>query len=244
MIVALGAGDRLITRTAYDVSPSLAHLPSIGRSLVPSVESILRYKPDLVIVDAFAEGVSLANALGRVGVRAYAAHVHGMRVAEILATIERLGTLLGLEKRADSLARSLRAEFEEIRRPVAGASAHRPTGLYVVWHSPAHVAGAASYVSELMDAAGIRNVFQDLDTPWSQVSLETIVRRDPDFLIVPSPSVEPRLLTASPGWRELRAVRENRIIVVAERLFGRPGPQFAEAARFLAGALREFEAGS
>jgi ABC-type Fe3+-hydroxamate transport system substrate-binding protein len=244
MIVALGAADRLVTRTAYDVSPSLAHLPSIGRPLVPGVESVLRYKPDLVIVDAFAEGVSLANALERVGVRAYAAHVHGMRVAEILATIERLGTLLGLETRADSLVHSLQAEFEEIQRSVAATSPHRPTGIYVVWHSPAHVAGAASYVSELMDAAGIRNVFHDLDTPWSQVSIETIVQRNPDFLIVPSPSVDPRMLMATPGWRELRAVRENRIIVVTERLFGRPGPRFPEAAEFLARALQKLEAGS
>src|SRR5439155_12135950 len=49
ILVALGAGDRLVARTEYDTDPTLARLPSVGGGLNPSLERLTVLRPDLVV---------------------------------------------------------------------------------------------------------------------------------------------------------------------------------------------------
>src|SRR5260370_38910983 len=48
ILVALGAGDRLVARTDYDTDPTLALLPSVGGGLNPSLEPLTLLPPHLV----------------------------------------------------------------------------------------------------------------------------------------------------------------------------------------------------
>ena len=48
-LVALGAADRVVGRTRYDVAPEIASRPSVGGGLDPSVEAIVGLRPDVVI---------------------------------------------------------------------------------------------------------------------------------------------------------------------------------------------------
>jgi iron complex transport system substrate-binding protein len=52
-----------------------------------------------------------------------------------------------------------------------------------------------------------------------------------------APGATPAALRELPGWRELRAVREGRVVTVPVELLGRPGPDMGEAARVLRDAL-------
>ena len=85
--------------------------------------------------------------------------------------------------------------------------------LYALSISPPMTTGPRTYVSELIGVAGGTNVFADLGNDFPSISLEEIVRRDPDFILLPadSASVETRigLLERTPGWSGLRAVRER-----------------------------------
>ena len=48
-LFALGAGDRVVGRTRYDEDPAVAHLPSVGGGLDPSLEALVALRPDLVL---------------------------------------------------------------------------------------------------------------------------------------------------------------------------------------------------
>lgn len=243
LLVALGAADRLIARTAYDGDARLAHLPSLGRDIHPGIEAVLALRPDLVIAQPDEAGRGLVAGLDAVGVPVYAADVHRQRVAGIAATARRLALLIGEAARGDSLAAAIEGGLDSLRRAIPPGP--RPSVLYLVWHQPAYAAGAGSYAHELIEAAGGANVLGDVRLEWPEVGLEEIVRRDPDYLVVPSgrDALRPEWLAELPGWRELGAVREGRVIVVDNGLFNRPGPRVVEAARVLAAALRAREAG-
>lgn len=235
LVVALGGGERLIARTSYDEHPALAHLPSFGHNLEAGVEAILALDPDLVIVPPDYLTSGLARRLAAVGVRVYEADAQ--RMDGVLATVTRLGTLLGEDGRGDSLHAALRAGLAAVRAESGRARA--VTAVYVVWHSPPYVAGAETYVDDLIRAAGGRNAFGDV-RGWSEVSAEALIARDPEVVIVPQgdgSSLRPEWLLRAPGWRALRAVREGRLVVVDAGLFNRPGPRVVEAASALATAL-------
>ncbi|HEY8468421.1 MAG TPA: helical backbone metal receptor [Longimicrobiales bacterium] len=237
VILALGAGDRLVARTDYDTHASLAALPSVGGGLTPSLEWLAALQPDLVIAWRDAQSRTLVRRLDEIGIPTYAAGPESIADAKRLA--RDVGKMLGLEPRADSLLSAFEASFEAVRRRIP-AGAHMPGVLYLVALDPPRAAGPGTFVDELITAAGGRNVFADAPALWPEVSLEELVRRQPDVVIVAAGGLDaPALdrLRAAPGWRELHALRAGRIATVDTDLFNRPGPGLARAVERLAAIL-------
>jgi len=237
LLLAMGAGPRIVARTNYDVDPALSRLPSIGGGLDPSLEALLALRPDLVIAWGGRAHDALRQRLERAGIATFG--IGTQDTTEIFRSIAALGVLTGHEREADSLHAEISAELAEVARSVAGLPS--PTVLYALSIDPPMTAGPNTYVSELIGVAGGRNVFHDLANDFPGVALEEIVRRDPDVLLLPSGEAgdAPHItrLQQTPGWRELRAVRDGRVIVIPALLLDRPGAHMGQVARAIRDGL-------
>jgi iron complex transport system substrate-binding protein len=233
LIIAMGHSSRLIARTDYDVDPRIAHLPSTGGGLTPSVEWLAAQKPELVISWPDNPSRSVVSRLHAVGVPTYAARTE--TIADALRTVKNLGVLLDAQSSADSLTTAITSALDSVRRAVAGLKTVRVA--YVLSIEPPTIAGPGTFIDELIQVAGGVNVFADVGQLWPQVNLEEIVRRDPDVIVLARESgTDPQgLLAKRAGWRDLRAVRTNRVYVVSPDYFNRSGPLMPRAARELAG---------
>lgn len=240
-IVAVLAGvDALIARTVWDTDPSLAHLPSVGNALTPSVEWLAAQRPDLIIAWPDAQSRDVVTRLDDIGIPVYASRVES--IDDIRGMIRRIGVLLGMELRADSLVRSIDAELDAVRAAVAHLP--RRSVLYLLSPDPPTAAGPGTFVDDVIRVAGGDNIFADLTTLWPQVSLEEIVRRQPYVIIRPSDRGVDAALSAirgRPGWRDLDAVRHDRVHVVSANLYNRAGRTVGEAARGLAERIHGIE---
>lgn len=232
ILVALGAVDRLVGRTNYDTAPEVADLPSVGGGLDPSLETLVALRPDLVVAWAEAGPSTLRSQLAPLGIVVFG--LRSQDTSDVFAAIQRLGVLAGREASADALAARIRDDLRAIHASVA----HLPTPsvVYLVEHDPPMVAGPATFVAQVIGVAGGRSAFPEVTSLWPQVSLEEIVRRQPEVIVVPAlesfTGLRERMRVA-PGWRELRAVREGRVVAIPPELVGRPGPQIVAAARVL-----------
>ncbi|MGH7475927.1 MAG: ABC transporter substrate-binding protein [Longimicrobiales bacterium] len=236
MVLALGAADRLVARTDYDTWPALDALPSVGQGLTPSLEWLLALEPDLVIAWQDAQARSVVAQLRATGVAVYGVRLES--VSEVERTIRDLGVLLGRASAADSVLAALSADLGRARAIAEHAS--RPRVLYPISLEPPYIAGPGSFVDELITIAGGENVFADLRSPWPQVSLEEILRRQPDVLVtavIPEEDNQLERFRSLRGWRDLDAVRNGRVYVVDAELFNRPGPRLGHAAVQLARLL-------
>lgn len=235
-ILAIGAGGRLVARTRYDDHPEIASLPSVGGGLDPGVESIVALDPDLVVTWNAGEG-RLAERLVATGVPVYAAEIQD--TAAIHSTIRRIGVLTGREAAADSVSGALRDTLAAIAAESAGRG--RPTVFYWMAGDPPRTAGASTFIGQAVEIAGGRVAFADLDARWPAVSLEAVVARDPDVIVAPVGHGLPgaAALARTPGWRDLSAVREGRVVEIPADLFARPGPRLGEATRQLRERLVE-----
>jgi len=108
---------------------------------------------------------------------------------------------------------------------------------FVVWDNPPIIIGHGSYLDQLATQAGARNVFSDVAAPSAQVSLETIVARDPQWIAVLSDSAVPPSFAKRREWRAVRAVRQGHFLLLPGSLFGRPGPRSGEAIQLLRARL-------
>lgn len=245
-LIAMGAADRLVARTRYDEAPDVAHLPSVGGGLDPSLEYLAELSPELVVAWASgAERATLGDALGEFGVAWYGAAVQ--TIADFERHTAQLGLLVGLDQAADSVVGSVRHGFRSVRESWASRTPIRVA--YVVQAEPFMTVGPGTFLDSVMAVAGAENVFRDLPDGWPLVTMEEVVLRDPEYMVLPSVGlgtpdvlpggVDPGVATLSdrPAWRAVRAVREGRVLSVDGSLFGRPGPRMGEAARYLSERL-------
>ncbi len=236
IVKILGGVDHLVARTQWDTDPALAHLPSTGNALSPSVEWLVAQHPDLVIAWPDNDARNVINQLRPLGIPVYSSRVETL--PEITSMIRRIGTLLGEDARADSLVRSIDAQMDSVRAAVAG---RKPvTVLYALSIDPPMAAGANTFVGSVIQAAGGVSLFAEMKQLWPQVSLEEIVKRQPDVILLPvgeSASGSAKALRTLPGWRDLEAVKSGRVYEVNADLFHRPGATVGEAARTTARLL-------
>ncbi|MDB4875974.1 MAG: btuF [Gemmatimonadetes bacterium] len=235
-IIALGASDRIVGRTRYDVAPQVASLPNVGGGIDPSVEAIVALHPDLVIAWNTDKRQIARAKLVALGVPVFTMRTED--TTDVFRGIANLGKLLGRDTSARRVVASIHRDLDEVRRSVAGQPT--PSVFYVVYNDPPMTAGSKTFIGQLLGIAGGRSIFADLDALWPQVPLEEIIRRDPDLLVVPIGEFKTNSLEhlrARSGWRDLRAVREGHVVTVPSDLLSRPGANIGEAARALRTAM-------
>ena len=230
-LVAIGARGQLVGRTRYDADSSVASLPSVGGGIDPSVEAIVALKPDLVISWESDKRQVTRNALSRVGIPVMVLRTQD--TADVFNVLRQLGKVAGRDSQATVVAASIRATFDSVRASVAGKKV--PRVLYVAEDQPPVTAGRATFIAQLIRVAGGASIFDDLDQLWPNVSMEEIVRRDPDILIFPAGEISNPLarVKAMQGWRDLRAVREGRVVTVSADILNRPSPSVARSVKML-----------
>lgn len=223
LLVALGARGQLVARTRYDTARVVRAVTDVGGGLDPDLERLVAARPQLVIA-----WVSQANAswLARIEERGIATYLVDTRdTTTFLHALEGLGALSGRGEAARRARDGFRTALAMARRPVAGTPL---TGIYIVGVDGVYVAGATSFIAQGLAIAGLASPLTDVRGDFPVISLESLLRRDPDVLVLPRPRSGTQLATlrAKPGWRDLRAVREGRIIEVPGEPWVRPGLHF------------------
>lgn len=168
---------------------------------------------------------------------------------EVYAMIVEVGRRLGAEDRARKLVSGYYAEIEKIRAvtskltpvPVYFEIAHR-TGT----HGPYTTARGTPF-EEMLEIAGGRNVFGDLDGSYVEVGFEEIVKRDPAVIMSPCwPGAMDEEITTlyeimtRKGFDRTGAVRNGRVLYYDSGLMKRFGPRSVTAIKKLAYLLHPY----
>ena len=232
LFFALGAGGRLVGRPRYDLYPAAAlAVPDLGNGMRPNLEVVLGARPDLVVLYASNENRDAATRLRAAGVPTLTLRIDS--IAQFRRAVVTLGRVLGDTMAARTLVDSVDRTLARVRTATQGAV--RPATFWKAWDSPVIAIGGGSFLTELVDIAGGRNIYGDDPRPSLDVTIEDVVRRDPDVVLA-GPESATRM-RAAPAWRALRAVREGRVLIVDTTLVGRPGVRLGEAAVSLARLL-------
>jgi ABC-type Fe3+-hydroxamate transport system substrate-binding protein len=232
LLFAMGAGPRLVGRTEWDKwSDSVLAVADLGPGLRPNVEAVLARRPDLVVLYASADNADAARQLRSAGVSVVALKVD--RLADFRRATLILGAATGESDRAREVVDSVTATLERVRE--ATSQLPHPSVFWHIWDAPIITIGRGSYMNDLVEIAGGRNVYDDVAVSSPTVSIEDVIHRDPDVII--AGPVGAAQMRASTMWRAVGAVRDGRIAVVDTMLVGRPGARLGEAAVSIARLL-------
>jgi iron complex transport system substrate-binding protein len=104
-----------------------------------------------------------------------------------------------------------------------------------VGYDPILTIGKHAFITELIEIAGGHSVTSDLDQDWPQVSLEAVLERAPEaLLLIRGSRMSIERIRVQPGWDNLPAVRNNKVYYVDDRI-NLPRPVAFDALEDLAG---------
>jgi iron complex transport system substrate-binding protein len=228
ILSALGMADRIVAVTQGDAT--IKEIPTVGTHLQPNVEMILALKPDLVVQGGVAKGMTALKKLetAQVPVAMFAPR----DFAGLFSTITRLGAITGQMEAAAALNRSMEAKLADVAQRVAGRP--KPRVFFEVRALNLLGAGQGSLVNDIITRAGGENMVTS-PRNLTLYSLEALIQANPDVYIIQEGPMNrnPENIYTRPYFQELKAVKAQRVLVVNERLYSRPGPRSAEAAEEL-----------
>ena len=212
----LGAGDDVVAVSDYTKYPAAAmKKPSIGSLITPSIETIVALHPDLVIGVQPTGPMESAGQLDRLGIPVFLTNPHGL--AGILHSVRTIGLALNRVQEADTLARRLQARVDAVQARTKGMPV--PTVFMPIWYDPIITIGKDAFITEIIEAAGGRSVTDDLNEEWPQISMEVLLARSPDaLLLLRGGKVSLQALQDRPGWSGLPAVQKRRVYYTDERI--------------------------
>ena len=239
-VYKLGAGDAVAGVTDYTEFPAEARTkPSVGGLVDPSMEKIAALAPDLVLMAANLNHEETIHQLEDLSIPVFVVDPQGL--AGILKMIQSVGEAIGRGPAARALVQQLAEKRDAILSRVSGLP--RPKILVVIWYDPVLTAGSRAFISEAIAVAGGDSVTADIPQAWPQVSMEEVLRRSPDFLLLIKElhgGITLDTLRAHAGWDRLDAVRNARVIYVDERV-ELPSPSVFDALDGLARSLHPSE---
>jgi iron complex transport system substrate-binding protein len=238
-VFAIGAGADVVGITDYThYPPEALRKPSVGEVLRPSLERIAMLHPDLAIGIAGFNDADSIRSIERMGVPVFLVNPSGL--AGLYRSIGSIGRALGREADARALVARLREREHRVRQQAA-AAAIRPTVFLAISLDPCITAGHGAFITDLIEAAGARSVTDDLTQEWIHLNIETIVARQPQFvLILKDAPFGLEQMRERAGWRALEAVRVGRVLRIDDRL-QYPSPVAFDALEDFARQLRAAE---
>ena len=240
MLLALGAGPQLVGVDDFSArqQPDVAALPRVGGLYDPSLEGVVALEPDLVVLVPSAAQRGFRERLDALGVPVLA--VDPVSFDEIVETVELLGERVGRGAEARARAAAVREMRACVGAHVAGLAA--VPAVLVVQRDPLYVAGAGSFVDDMLAIVGARNVAANITEAWPRTSVEWLIAVAPEVIVDSSRDPEPPTEFWS-AWPSIPAVASGRL-VAANSSITLPGPWLDRSLVKLLTAVRPDAAGS
>jgi iron complex transport system substrate-binding protein len=221
LLFAAGAGARIVGTVSYSDYPEAAKtIPRIGTYSEIDPERVLAMKPDLIVVWTNGNSAREIDTLRRLGIPVF--HSEPRKLEDIPDSILRMGQLLGTEVSASAAAAQLRLKLAALTRQYANRPPVRM--FYQVWDKPMYTLSGAHILSEAIRLCGGTNIFAHLKATAPEVSVEGVLREDPEAIF----ATAEKNYAGVNIWRPypaMAAVRADNLFTLDGDLLNRAGPR-------------------
>jgi iron complex transport system substrate-binding protein len=239
VLFAVGAGAQLVGRDSFsDYPPEAKDVADIGGQVGSiNVELILAKKPDVVLASPLTPPEQIAD-LVKAGLTVYVLP-NPKTFDDLYANLDTAGKLTGHVTQAATLVDSLKKRVQAVTDKVANVSM-RPAVYYeldATDPSAPFTSGPDTFVDLLIRTAGGQNFGGTLKGEWVQVSVEELLSKQPDFIVLGDSTyggVTPEQVAARAGWQALKAVQDGKVFTFDDNTVSRPGPRLVDGLEAMA----------
>jgi iron complex transport system substrate-binding protein len=220
-----------------DWPDQISGLPRLGPDLSINMDKVEELKPDLVLASLSVPGMEKNVEELK---KRHIPHIvlNPQSLEDIEQDLVTVSEKIGKPEAGISAAKAFRAKTEELKKISAGIK-EKSSLYWEWWPKPVFTPGKINWLTEISEIAGAKNLFSDVELASVQTDWDDVLKRQPDYIClawvgVRREKVNPEIVLKRPGWSELEAVKQNKILVLEEELYCRPSPRLIEGAIGLA----------
>lgn len=216
IIYSLGAENNLLAVSSTCNYPEkVKEKPIIGDTYFVNMEMIVSLQPDYLFAMTSAK-----PKLGELSLtKTKPVYFEFTNIEEIYSTINNIAKITNSEKNAQKL-------IKDIKQNIEGNKTNNPKKiLYVVQTNPLVTIGSESYITDIIEKSGHISITSDIPYYYPNITLEYVLEKNPDVIIICFPSDVEKLKELFPKSRILYLSLKQRDII------NRPGPRVAEAVK-------------
>ena len=231
VLFALGLGNRIVGVTSFCDYPAEAKgKPKVGGMSNPSLEAVISLKPDLVVMTIDGNPREFEERLRSLGIKTYV--FRASRLRELPKGIRDLGKALGVQEEAETFAREFEAAVKRVGAREGMTGTHTLSAmkrvLFIVWPEPLIAAGPGTVIDDALTLIGLDNIASDSRVSYPKYSIEEIIRRAPEVIVIGRGMDHKDIEKISAGLlkrlHSVPAVRNKRVFYVSDDLY-RLGPR-------------------
>ena len=238
-LFAIGAGEQVIAVDDQSNFPAEAPVTDLS-GFQPNIEAIAGHEPDLVVA-GFDPG-GLVDGLEQVGVTVLLQPA-AADLEEAFGQIEELGAATGQATEADELVDEMDAKIDEL----VAAAADDAEGLSVYHELGPDFFSATSqtFIGSIYELLGLENIADEAgaEAPdYPQLSAEYILSSDPDLIVLADTKCcgqTAAKLADRPGWKQIGAVAEGRVVEADDDVASRWGPRTVDFVELVVAEIAE-----
>jgi len=236
-LFALGLDSRIVGVSLFSNYPKGAsRKPRVGNFINPSLERIVALSPDLVIATANGTRKETVLQLERMGIVTYV--IAPREFEDIFMMIRDLGGITGREQEALALTEDLRRRVDRVKARTKDRE--MPRVFLQIGINPLVSVGKDTIHNRLITLAGGINIFGDVDIAYPRVSIERVIAKGPDIIIMTDMRRGGGFAREQDKWRQwtdIPAVRNGRIYVIDSDVADRFSPRIVDGLEALAGII-------
>lgn len=194
-----------------------------------NVEQVITLNPDLVLAPNTISNDSVSQ-LRDAGITVYRFQM-ASSIEEVYQKTQLIGQLSGECSGAEETVSQMKTDVKNVEQAVEG---QEPPSVY--YHmGDGFTAGTNTFIGKAIETAGGHNIAADVDAsePYFQISGETVVEQDPDWVVV---TAQPDNLGENPRSyipddsvvRNTTAWEENNILVLNANYLSQPAPKITQ----------------
>lgn len=225
-LFAIGAGSNIVGTVDYADYPIEAKsIERIGGYHGISLEKLLALKPDLVIAWKSGNQSEDLEQIKRLGIEV---HLSNPTTINALAKeLTKLGQLTGYVEQSQQVAEAFTNKLTAIKRRYQNKQ--QLSGFYQLWAEPMMTVNNNTWINQLIEICQVSNVFAHNPTDYPQISIENVVIKKPQIIIIPDEHAEqPQAKINWQKWPEVPAVKHNQFIRVDADLLHRFSPRMLD----------------
>jgi iron complex transport system substrate-binding protein len=239
-LYAVGAGKQVVAVDSYSTYPAQAPRTHLS-GFTPNIEAIVKYRPDLVLIDTDANNI--VAKLGGLGIPVLV-EPPAANLAGVYAEIAQIATATGHTQAAHRVNANIRRQVAAIVRSVP-----RPKTPFSVYHElDQHYYSATShtFIGQMYTLLGLRNIADKAkgSSSYPQLSAEYIIASNPDLIVLADTvccGQTAATVAARPGWSKIAAVKSGEVVPVNDSIASEWGPRIVLFLKAVAGAVKTLE---
>lgn len=245
MLYAIAAGDQVKAVDDNSNYPPDAPMTDLS-AFDPNVEAVIAQEPDLVVLsDDINDIVAGLEAAGIPTIVVPAA----TSIDDVYTQIEVLGAATGHIGSAAELVATMQADIEELAAQAPDGD--EPLTYYHELDDQLFTVTSSTFIGEIYALAGLENVADPADPAgeaggYPQLSAEYLVDADPDLIFLADTKCcgqDATTLAARPGFEQLTAVQEGRVVELDDDIASRWGPRIVDFLAAIVNATTTVDAG-